>query len=341
MGCSASQGPSQAPRSDSRPSRGAGFAIVFAGAGALARFQSPSGRCSGGLGWGGARRMSRNSHRSASCRPSALSLVWNTNPVTPDGPSPTYDHLLEQQVFLRRLARSLVTDAHRAEDLAQDATLAALERAPANATSLRAWLARVLRNRAVNVGLAEERRRAREQAAPRPAPPRSPDELEAHFQVQRRVMEAVDRLDEPYRTAILLRYYRDLAPSAIAEQLGVPLATVKSRLARALARLREQLDEGETRGSHAWVAVLAGGLGELHRPAAATALAAGGIAMGVKLALGTAAACGALALGTWWLSKHDSAPAETPIASETLAEVPQTVPAEQELALHTPQVEAV
>ncbi len=260
--------------------------------------------------------------------------------MTPDGSSPTHANLLEQQAFLRRLARSLVTDAHRAEDLAQDATLAALESAPANATSLRGWLARVVRNRAINLGLAEERRRAREQAAVHPASPRSPDELEAHFQVQRRVMEAVDRLEEPYRTAILLRYYRDLTPTAIAEQLGVPVATVKSRLARALAQLREQLDDGETRGTHAWVAALTAGLGELHRPAAATALAAGGIAMGVKLAL-SAVACGALVLGGWWLLRPvEPAPNEAALAAEGFVASPTAVPEPDHVALQGAQIES-
>jgi RNA polymerase sigma factor (sigma-70 family) len=260
--------------------------------------------------------------------------------VTPDGPSLPHASLIEQQAFLRRLARSLVADAHRAEDLAQDATLAALENAPSNASSLRGWLARVMRNRAINLGQSEERRRAREQAAVHREPSRSPDELEAHFQVQRRVMEAVDRLDEPYRTAILLRYYRDLTPTAIAAQLGVPVATVKSRLARALAQLREQLDDGETRGTHAWVAVLTAGLGELHRPAAATALAAGGVAMGVKIALSAAAGCGALVLGGWWLLRPEATPDERLIADGASAQALQPVSTGQEVAVHAPRVEA-
>lgn len=257
-----------------------------------------------------------------------------------DGPLP-HASLLEQQAFLRRLARSLVADVHCAEDLAQDATLAALERAPANATSLRAWLARVLRNRAINIGLAEDRRRAREQAAAQPAPPRSPDELESHFQVQRRVMEAVNRLDEPYRSTILLRYYRDLAPAQLAAHLGVPVATVKSRLARALAQLRQQLDDGESRSSHAWVAVLAGGLGELHQPATATALAAGGLAMGLKLAVSAAAVCGALALGDWWLLRPaEPTLASTLVAAEEQVTSPTALPESDRAALQDAQIDS-
>jgi len=63
-------------------------------------------------------------------------------------------------------------------------------------------------------------------------------------------------LDEPFRTVVLLRFFDDLAPRAIARQLGVPLATVHSRLQRGLARLRERLDRRPGCERRAWVAML-------------------------------------------------------------------------------------
>ena len=48
-------------------------------------------------------------------------------------------------------------------------------------------------------------------------------------------------LDEPYRTVILMRYYEDLTPSQIAEHLGLPAATVRTRLRRGLERLRSMI----------------------------------------------------------------------------------------------------
>lgn len=232
--------------------------------------------------------------------------------MRPGDPHSTHEGLLEHQAFLRRLARSLVTDLHGAEDLAQDAAVIALERPPPDEGSFRGWLARVVRNRAIDARRKERRRQDRERNAASTELPRTPEETEEHLQVQRRVFDAVAALEEPYRTVIVLRYYHELGPAAIAVQLGVPVATVKSRLTRALARLREQLDDTQPRNSRAWIAVLAGGIGELPRPTAATALAAGGVAMGVKLAAGTAA-IGALGLG-WWLSRPEPARVKPPIA---------------------------
>src|SRR6185503_5300852 len=70
--------------------------------------------------------------------------------------------------------------------------------------------------------------------------------------VQRELVSAVLELDEPYRSIVLLRYFEELPPREIAARTGIPLATVQSRLQRALARLRERLD-----GEHqAWAALL-------------------------------------------------------------------------------------
>jgi RNA polymerase sigma-70 factor (ECF subfamily) len=259
--------------------------------------------------------------------------------VRPGDPLSAREGLLEHQAFLRRLARSLVADPHGAEDLAQDAAVIALERPPPDEGSFRGWLARVVRNRAIDAARKERRREDRERNSAPPGLPRTPEETEEHLQVQRRVFDAVAALEEPYRTVIVLRYYHELGPAEIAKQLGVPLSTVKSRLARALAQLREDLDDSQPRGARAWAVVLAGGLGELPPPPVAAVLAAGGIAMGVKLALGTVAACGVLALGGWWLRRPESAPANKSLASDISAGALQAVHTERELALLEPQVE--
>jgi RNA polymerase sigma factor (sigma-70 family) len=219
---------------------------------------------------------------------------------SPD-PLPAHALLFEHQAFLHRLARSLVADPQRAEDLAQDVALLALSHPPRPTGSVRGWFARVLRNRAVSVARSEGRRSAHEALVPAPESPRTPPEIEAHFQVQRRVVEAVERLEEPYRGVILLRYDQDLPPSAIAERLGVPLSTVKTRLARGLARLRDDLDEHDVHGMPAWSIVLLGGFSDTQRTAVTTALAAEGAVMTVKLAwTGSIVAVAALS-GTWWM----------------------------------------
>jgi RNA polymerase sigma factor (sigma-70 family) len=253
-------------------------------------------------------------------------------------PLPAREAILEHQVFLRRLARSLVADPHGAEDLAQEAAVIALERPPRGEGSFRGWLARVVRNRAIDTARSERQRQAREQSSAPPKLPRTPEETEEQLHVQRRVFEAVAALQEPYRTAILLRYYHDLAPTEIAAQLGVPVATVKSHLARALARLRGRLDDTQPRYSRAWIAVLAGGFGELPRSAAATALAAGGVAMGVKLAIAVAAA-GLTVVGGWWLLRPSAAAksAFRPAAARPEASLTASVAVEEDLLEPSPE----
>ena len=60
--------------------------------------------------------------------------------------------------------------------------------------------------------------------------------------LQRRVVDAVMDLREPYKSAVVFRYLDELRPEEIAERLGVPVGTVKSRLKRGLAMLRERFD---------------------------------------------------------------------------------------------------
>lgn len=226
-------------------------------------------------------------------------------------PEPLFAHalLVEQHAFLRRLARSLVADPERADDLAQDVAVLALRHPPRAGSSPRAWLARVLRNRAVSVARSETRRRDREAHVPEPAPQPTPPELEARLRAQRAVIEAVTRLEEPYRSVVLLRYDQDLAPTAIAEHLGVPVATVKTRLARALERLRRDLDARDEPGTPIWSVVLLAGPIDLRPMAVSAATAAGGAIVAAKW-VGTSAAVALVVLaGSWWILREPARPA--------------------------------
>src|SRR5262245_51743094 len=145
-------------------------------------------------------------------------------PEPPDFPA--------SQLFLRRLAFSLVRDETKAEDLVQETWTTWIEERPSGLAEPRAWLARVLRNRAFNAKRADERRARREQLAGRPDS--SAPEIDGTIEAQAQLIEALRRLEEPYRSTLVKRYYHDLAPSEIAESTGTPLNTVKARLARGL-----------------------------------------------------------------------------------------------------------
>src|SRR5215510_861354 len=166
---------------------------------------------------------------------------------------PDLTALLSDGRRVRRLAHSVARSndaAFDADDLAQDACLAALRSPPGAGNNVRGWFATVLHNVARQARRASQRRTARERAladCSACAPPA--DELVVRAAAHRAVVDAVLGLDEPYRTAVLLRFFEDLPPRAIAARLGVPVATVHTRLLRAVARLRAVLDADGDRGA--------------------------------------------------------------------------------------------
>jgi len=169
-------------------------------------------------------------------------------------PTSETDELLSQRDFLRRLARGLLGDEALAEDVVQEAELRALEHRPAG--NLRAWLATVTRRLALNAHRGRGRRSAHERAAARAEAVPGPDEVLEGLDLQRGVLEAVRALAEAQRTVVWLRYYEDRSPDEIAARLALPVATVKTRLRRALAALRERLDAAHGGERRAWAAAL-------------------------------------------------------------------------------------
>lgn len=170
---------------------------------------------------------------------------------------PTPDPLATLQshaAFVRAVARRLVADPSDVDDLVQETWLRALAngRAPQSA---RAWLAKVVRSVWTDRHRADQARRRREQriaaehARAGAAEPAGDDAF--GFASLTRALEA---LPDDYRRVLQLRYHADLSPTAIAAELGVPLPTVKSRLARALQLLRKDLDGRH--GDGRWRAVL-------------------------------------------------------------------------------------
>jgi len=174
------------------------------------------------------------------------------------GSAPDPETLLADDRFVRSLARLLVSDAHLAEDVAQQTWVAALEHPPRKRGPLRSWLAAVGRNFARRIGRGEVRRLRREHAAARPEALPSTAEIVAREETRRRIVEAVLALEEPYRSTIVLRFLEGLPPREIARRSGVPKATVRTRIRRALEFLRRNLDAREGgRGRGAWMAAVA------------------------------------------------------------------------------------
>jgi len=211
--------------------------------------------------------------------------------------------LLARAPRVRALARGLCSDAAAQEDLTQEALLVALQRPGGEAAPL-AWFRRVMERLSVDRARSEGARRTREQRAARAEAQPSTLDIVARAELQRRLVEEVLALAEPYRSTLLERWFEERSPEEIARRLGVPASTVRSRLARGHALLRERL---ERREGTKWMSAMAA-LGNAHGAATATSatLAIGGtlLTTGTKLTvLAVALALGAL----WW-----AWPAESP-----------------------------
>jgi RNA polymerase sigma factor (sigma-70 family) len=162
---------------------------------------------------------------------------------------PATADLLRHARWVHALARVLARDEHRAADLAQQTWVAVLERPPAHDANVRGFFATVLRNLWRQDLRAEARRRRRELAAGEAQLPVAPtDDVVARAIAQRTVVEEVLALDEPYRSTVLRRFFDGWSVRRIADHDGVPVATVRTRLQRALHRLRRQLGQRSGRG---------------------------------------------------------------------------------------------
>lgn len=149
------------------------------------------------------------------------------------------------------LARRILRDGALAEDAVQDAFLTIwrsaarfnAERAPA-----RVWILTLVHRRAVDLVRHQERRRT-EQLPEREEKGADAADDAVWLRLQReRVRDALGQLPDQQREAIELAYFGGFTQSELAERLGQPLGTIKSRMFSGLARLRELLDDATPEG---------------------------------------------------------------------------------------------
>ena len=145
------------------------------------------------------------------------------------------------------VARRILGDMADAEEVAADVLWQAWvnsARFDRGRGSVGAWLMMIARSRAI------DRLRSRQSRDPmRPAgleatdQPGAPDPtLEIYGEQCRKIVgEAIKNLQENERAVLELAYFSDLSQSEIAEKIGMPLGTVKTRMRSALAKLRDTL----------------------------------------------------------------------------------------------------
>jgi RNA polymerase sigma factor (sigma-70 family) len=144
------------------------------------------------------------------------------------------------------LALRVLRDEALAEDAVQDAFLTLWRTAPSFSPErgkASTWILTLVHRRAVDVVRREQRRRVESlEHAPEPAADSVAED--AWLRLQReRVQEALRQLPDGQREALELAYYGGFSQSELAERLGQPLGTIKSRMFAGLARLRELLGE--------------------------------------------------------------------------------------------------
>jgi RNA polymerase sigma-70 factor (ECF subfamily) len=153
------------------------------------------------------------------------------------------------------LAYRIVRDERLAEDAVQEGFLALWRTAAAfraERAKASTWILTLVHRRAVDLVRREERRRTEplgEEVASQTGEGEETEEA-AWLRFEReRVQVALRQLPDVQREAIELAYYGGFSQSELADRLGVPLGTIKSRMFAGLARLRELLDDSAPEGS--------------------------------------------------------------------------------------------
>jgi RNA polymerase sigma factor (sigma-70 family) len=153
------------------------------------------------------------------------------------------------------VALRILRDEKLAEDAVQEGFLAAWrsagrfmpERGKAST-----WILTLVHRRAVDLVRREDRRRADALTDDVEGAPSGSAEDDAWLRFEReRVQAALKLLPDQQREALELAYYGGFSQSELAERLGQPVGTIKSRMFTGLARLRELLAEPGA-GEKAW-----------------------------------------------------------------------------------------
>jgi RNA polymerase sigma-70 factor (ECF subfamily) len=158
-----------------------------------------------------------------------------------------YEALIARHTPFAHRTAVLLGAGDDAEDVLQEAFVKAFRRLPLyrGDSPFRSWLLAIVANETRNLHRSRRRRDGLVQrAAALELAPIAPDlPADAALSAERRaaLLDAIRHLDDRDREVVVCRYLLDLSEAETAQTLGWPLGTVKSRTARALARLRTRL----------------------------------------------------------------------------------------------------
>ena len=155
---------------------------------------------------------------------------------------------------LFRIARGILRNDAEAEDVVQETYVRALTHLEGfrGESSLSTWLSRIAMNEAIGRlrgkrlsldldSLPEGRGEA--EIIPFPAASSDPEKSMAQRQIQEVVERAIDQLPEPFRLVFITRVMKEMTVEETAELLSIKPETVKTRLHRARALLRQNVEK--------------------------------------------------------------------------------------------------
>lgn len=158
-----------------------------------------------------------------------------------------YEELVRRYQDVAVRTAHLIAPSGDADDAAQEAFVKAWIALPRfhRGAPFRPWLLRIVANEARNRRRSAGRREdlAIRATADRPSDDAAPSPEAAALAAERRsvLLAAVNRLRDDDREVIAARYFLDLSEAETADVLGIARGTVKSRLSRAISRLRGQI----------------------------------------------------------------------------------------------------
>jgi RNA polymerase sigma-70 factor (ECF subfamily) len=154
--------------------------------------------------------------------------------------------VLRHQKMVYSVARSMLGDAHVAEDMAQEAFLHAYRALSGYRAEgkFQAWLRMITTRLCLNYRRDHRREIAWDDLSGHPAEMTDgPESRLGEWEQQSEVRRAIRALPRDFRDVIVLRYMEDLSYEEIARSLGVPVSTIETRLHRAKKQLKQLMKE--------------------------------------------------------------------------------------------------
>jgi len=156
--------------------------------------------------------------------------------------------LINQRTPLKNFAYSLTLNSEEAQDLLQDTYLKALTYRDkfADASNLKAWLYTIMKNTFINsyrrsIKTRQIIQQTEDLSYVKPASGANAPSAESQMN-HKQIVKAIDALEEDYKIPFT-RYYDGFKYKEIADELNLPIGTVKSRIFLARKRLMEQLKD--------------------------------------------------------------------------------------------------